>query len=254
MNRENMKYPIMLLFALAFCLVSCFDGVENSYRVTVPTFATVTHDDAGNVRLYLDEGRGIIDPSTKSADINWGNAVRAMIKYDLPIISGENKSMEDTRFKGIVRSAVKIDTVALVDVTDVEANTLGNDTLLGFNFQAYRGFITVQAWTANNFNFDMTCSFDRNKFDGENLYLNLHYTEKPGTWNNDFLQTVSATLPAFVRKPGAVTSDSLKIIMSAPVWYDSKRDSAYTDTLTFKIGRGRLNPPTYSNNNTSGGY
>ena len=244
----------IVLSTMIFTFVSCFDGVENEYRVTVPTFATVTHDEVGNVRLYLDEGRGILDPSSESANIKWGDAVRVMIKYDLPIITGDNISMENTRFKSIVRSAVKIDTVSMVDVTGMDKypSTLGNDTLLGFTMHAYRGYVTMQAWTATNFNFDMNCSFDRNKFDGENLYLNLHYNEKAGTWNNEFLQTVSATLPDFVRTPGAVTSDSLKIIMTAPVWYSSAKDSVYTDTVTCKISRARLNPPTYSN--TTGGY
>lgn len=244
----------IVLSTMIFTFVSCFDGVENEYRVTVPTFATVTHDEEGNVRLYLDEGRGILDPSSESANIKWGDAVRVMIRYDLPIITGDNISMENTRFKSIVRSAVKIDTVSMVDVTGMDKypSTLGNDTLLGFTMHAYRGYVTMQAWTATNFNFDMNCSFDRNKFDGENLYLNLHYNEKAGTWNNEFLQTVSATLPDFVRTPGAVTSDSLKIIMTAPVWYSSAKDSVYTDTVTCKISRTRLNPPTYSN--STGGY
>ena len=59
----------IVLSTMIFTFVSCFDGVENEYRVTVPTFATVTHDEVGNVRLYLDEGRGILDPSSESANI-----------------------------------------------------------------------------------------------------------------------------------------------------------------------------------------
>lgn len=254
MKMTRIALCISVLSTMIFTLASCFDGVENEYRITVPSFATVTHDQAGNVRLYLDERRGIIDPSPKSANIKWGDAVRVMIKYDLPIITGEAVQMENVRFKGVVRSAVKIDTVSMVDVTGMETypNTLGNDTLLAFNFHAYWGFITAQVWMANNFNFDMGFSYDREKFDGENLYVNLHYKEKPGTWNNEFLQTVSTALPEFVRKEGAVTSDSLNIIMSAPVWCDAKKDSAYVDTVRFKISRGRLTPPTY--NYITGGY
>lgn len=247
MKKTHAALCLTVLSTMILTLASCFGDVENEYRITVPTFATVTYDEGGNVRLYLDEKRGIIDPSPESANIKWGNATRALIKYDLPIITGENIAMENLRFEGIVRSAVKIDTVAMVDVTGLDKypDTLGNDTLLGFNFHAYWGYITMQVWMANNFNFDMTCSFDREKFDGENLYLNLHYAEKPGTWNNEFLQTVSATLPEFVREKGAVTSDSLNIIMSAPVWCTADKDSAYVDTVKFKISRGRLNPPTF---------
>lgn len=253
MKRLHTTFCSILFSMAALNLVSCLDAAENEYRVTVPTFATVTHDDAGNVRLYLDEGRGIIDPSTESADIKWGDAVRVMIKYDLPIItSGDDFSMETTRFKGIVRSAVKIDTVAMADVTGLSEQPawLGNDTLLGFSFHAYWGYLTMQAWTGNNFNFDMTCSYDRNEFDGENLYLKLHYAEKSGTWNNEFLQTVSTPFPDFLT--GAVTADSLNIVMTAPVWYNSSKDSVYTDTVAFKISRHRLTQPTYSY--ATGGY
>lgn len=254
MKKTRTALCTAVLSTVILTLISCFDGVENEYRITVPTFATVTRNEAGNVRLYLDEGRGIVDPHAESANIQWGDAVRVMVKYDLPIIGDANVAMENVRFKSIVRSAVKIDTVAMVNTTGMEQapSTLGNEPLLGFNFHAYWGYVTMQAWTGNNFNFDMTCSYDTTGFDGENLYLKLHYKEKPGAWSNDFLQTTSATLPEFVRKPGVVTGDSLNIIMTAPVWYDSKKDSMYNDTVKFKISRGRLNPPTY--NNTTGGY
>ncbi len=247
MKKTRAALCLIVLSTMILTLASCFGDVENEYRVTVPTFATVTYDEGGKVRLYLDEKRGIIDPSSESANIKWGDAVRVLIKYDLPIITGEAVQMENVRFKGVVRSAVKIDTVSMVDVTGMETypNTLGNDTLLAFNFHAYWGYITAQVWMANNFNFDMGFSYDREKFDGENLYVNLHYKEKPGTWNNEFLQTVSATLPEFVCKEGAVTSDSLNIIMSAPVWCTADKDSAYVDTVKFKISRGRLTPPTF---------
>lgn len=255
MKKIRTAICLSALSAIATSLVSCFDGVENEYRVTVPTFATVTHDEAGHVRLYLDEGRGILEPGPKSADINWGDAVRVMIKYDLPIIGSETTSMESVRFKGIVRNAVKLDTVALVNATGMDkaqVDALDKDTVLAFNFHAYWGYITMQAWTANNFNFDMTCSYDTTGFDGENLYLKMHYAEKKGTWNYDFLQTATARLPEFLTQKGVVTSDSLNIIMTAPVWYNANRDSVYTDTVKFKISRGRLAAPTY--NYTTGGY
>lgn len=248
MKRLHTALSIVVLLTMITSLASCFDAAENEYRVTVPTFATVTHDEeTGKVRLYLDEGRGVIDPSTESANINWGNAARALIRYDLPIISSDGISMENWKFKGIVRSAIKVDTVPLVNVTGMETlpASLGNDTLRGFTFHAYWGYITMQAWTGNNSNFEMTCSYDTTGFDGENLHLKLHYKEKPGTWNYDFLQTVSVTLPDFVRTPGAVKSDSLNIIMTAPVWYSVAKDSAFVDTTTFKLSRGRLTPPTY---------
>lgn len=236
---------MVVLSTMIMSLASCFDAAENEYRVTVPIFATVTHDEAGNTRLYLDEGRGIIDPSSESANIKWGDAVRVMVRYDLPIITSEKISMETTRFKGIVRSAVKIDTVAMQNVTGLSQmpSTLGNDTLLGFNFHAYWGYVTMQAWVANNFNFDMTCSYDTTGFDGENLHLRLHYKEKPGAWGNEFLQTISAPLPSFLKDK--VKADSLNIIMTAPVWYNADHDSAYVDTVKFKIGRGRLTQPSY---------
>lgn len=248
MKKTYVTLCVTMLSAMALSLVSCFDGVENEYRITVPTFATVTRNEAGAVRLYMDEKRGIIEPTKESVPINWDDAVRVMIKYDLPIIGDNNTtSLEDVRFKGIVRSAVKIDTVTLKDVTGMEAPlaTLGCDTVRGFNFHAYQGYLTMQVWNGNNFNFDMNCSYDREKFDGENLYLNLHYTEKAGAWKNDFLQTVSAPLPDFLLAPGVVKSDSLNIIMTAPVWYNANQDSAYTDTVSFKISRSRLNAPTY---------
>lgn len=234
------------LSLVTMSLVSCFDPVENEYRITVPTFATVTKNEAGKVRLYLDENRGILEPDSKSGNINWGDAVRVMIKYDLPIISSTT-SMENLRFSTPVRSAVKIDTVSMVDVTGVEElpASLPVDTLLAFSFQAYRGFVTMQVWNGNNFDFDMTCSYDRTQFDGENLYLTLHYAEGKGVWNKDFLQTVSAPLPAFLNEPGVVTSDSLNIHLIAPVWYRSGMDSAFIDTVSHKISRYRLTPPTY---------
>ena len=239
----------LVLMTMTFGLASCFDAAENGYRVTVPTFATVTYNEAGKVRLYLDEGRGILDPSSESANINWNGATRAIIKYDLPFISEDNVKMETVRFSSIVRTAAKIDTVPLVDVTGMDEypTTLGNDTLLGYAFHAYWGYLTMQAWTANNFAFDMTCTYDREEFDGENLYLNLHYASKrTGTWNYDFIQTASATLPDFLTKPGVMTSDTLNIYMMAPVWYNAAQDSAYTDTVLFKIARERLTPPTYN--------
>jgi hypothetical protein len=237
---------MIVLSAMSLNLVSCFDAVENEYRVTVPTFATVTKNEAGKVRLYLDENRGILTPHEKSEAINWGDAVRVRITYDLPTLS-TNSSIENTYFSTPVRSASKIDTVSMVDVTDNDAllASLGGDTLGVYMIQAYRGYLTVQVYNATNRDFDMTYSYDRNNFDGENLYLNLHYTESDKAWGNGFLPCASAALPDFLTEKGMVTSDTLNIHVIAPVWYDQKRDSAYADTATCKISRYRLAQPTY---------
>lgn len=235
-----------LMAMMGVNLTSCFEPVKNEYRVTVPTFATVTKNEEGKVRLYLDENRGILEPSDKSEAINWGDAVRVRIMYDLPMVTAET-TMENLRFRTPLRSAVKVDTVQMVDITGMDTlpASLKCDTLIYFKMNAYRGFVNMEVWNANNFDFDMTCSYDREKFDGENLYLNLHYTEGKGVWMKDFLPTVSAPLPAFLNEPGVVTSDSLNIHMMAPVWYDSAKDSACIDTVSFKISRYRLAQPTY---------
>jgi len=233
-----------LIALMGMNLSACFDPVSNEYRVTVPTFATVTKNEAGKVRLYLDENRGILEPNAKSEAVDWGDAVRVRIMYDLPMVSGSTTSMENLRFSTPLRSAVKVDTVQMVDITD-KGCMLPTDTLLAFNVQAYRGYVTMQVWNGNNFDFDMTCSYDRKTFDGENLYLNLHYKEGDGVWMKDFYQTVSAPFPSFLTEPGVVTSDSLKVHLIAPVWYRAGRDSAYVDTVTCKISRYRLEQPTY---------
>ena len=249
MKKLHAALCMVALLMVSLNMVSCLDAVEQEYRVTVPTFATVTHSEDGKVRLYLDENRGILNVSEKSADINWGNAVRTWVYYDLPIVGvgSEEINMESVIFNGIVRSATKIDTVSLVDVTGMEElpSTLGNDTLHGFKIQAYRGYLTLQTWVTNNQNFYMTCSYDREKFDGENLYMNLHYKKMEGTWHTDILQTVCAPLPAFLLEPNVVKADSLNIIVSAPVWSEVKKDSAYVDNARTKISSNRLNQPTY---------
>ena len=77
---------MIVLSAMSLNLVSCFDAVENEYRVTVPTFATVTKNEAGKVRLYLDENRGILTPHEKSEAINWGElATIVEACYDVPL-------------------------------------------------------------------------------------------------------------------------------------------------------------------------
>jgi hypothetical protein len=66
-----------------------------------------------------------------------------------------------------------------------------------------------------------------------------------GTWHTDILQTVCAPLPAFLLEPNVVKGDSLNIIVSAPVWSEVKKDSAYVDNARTKIHSNRLNQPTY---------
>lgn len=242
----------LLLAICGICLASCLDDASSEYRVTVAALGTVTHDDDGKVRIYMDEGRGVIEPNEKSAAISWGNTVRARIQYDLPIVSPEQAtSLETLRFRGVVRDALKIDTVSLVDVTG-KSLILPTDTLFNFGVQAYWGFLTLYAMPNNNKNFHMTCSYDRREFDGQTLNLKLHYTEKEGSWNRGITQTVSAELPAFLRENGMVTSDTLQIVLTAPVWASTAKDSAFVDTMRFKISRSRLTPPQY--NTVGGGY
>lgn len=246
----------LLIAVCGVCMVSCLDEVSNEYRVTVSAFGTVTYDEDGAVRIYMDEGRGIIEPNAKSAPINWGNTVRARIQYDLPFVSSDEKvtSMETYRFRGVVREALRVDTVQLLDMTgrSSQVASLPTDTLYNFHASAYWGFLTMHAVPNNNKGFRMTCSYDRNEFDGETLNLKLHYTEGEGSWNRGFTQTASAELPAFLREEGVVKSDTLQIVVTAPVWYSTARDSAYVDTVKFQISRQRLTPPQY--NTIGGGY
>lgn len=230
-------------------LASCLDAAENEYRMTVATYATVLGDGAGKYRLYLDQGRGIVTPSSESAAINWGNARRAYIKYDLPLLS---EVKENTAFSTIVREAKKIEVVDLVDVTGMETlpDTLGTEVMNGFAFQAYWGYITMQASIGNSHDFRMTCSYDRDRFVVDDslvcdtLFLDLHYTTLEGDWSMDIPQTVCAEIPAFVSQ--AARADSVLIAMTGNVWYNSiKKDSVMSLTRAFKVSRARLVPPTY---------
>lgn len=242
----------LLLAVCGICMTSCLDEVSNEMRVTVTALGTVTHSEDGKVRIYMDEGRGVIEPNDKSANIAWGNTVRARIQYDLPVVSSDDlTSMETFRFRGVVRDALKIDTVGLVDMTGKDT-VLPSDTLYNFSASAYWGFLTLLAVPNNNNDFHMTCSYDRNEFDGKNLHLRLHYTEKEGTWGRVFTQTTCAELPAFLRESGVVTSDTLQIVVTAPVWYSTAKDSSYVDTLRLQISRNRLTPPQY--HTVGGGY
>ena len=247
MKKLHAAFCVATFALISSVMTSCFDPVTNEYRVTVPTYATVALSDEGKVRLYLDENRGILTPNEKSEAINWGDAVRVMIKYDLPFVGTDVTSMENYFFKSQVRSAVKVDTVSMVDITDMEEmpSWLKGDTLGVFKVQAYRGYLTTQVWNATNLDFKMTYSYDRNKFDGKNLYQNLHYTETDKTWNKDFLPSASALLPAFLSEKGVVTSDTLNIHVIAPVWYDRNKDSAYVDTAVCRISKYRLTEPKY---------
>lgn len=231
-------------------LASCLDAAENSFRVTAPTYATVVGDGTGNYRLYLDQGRGIVIPSEESAPINWGNARRVYIKYDLPVLS---ELKDNTVFTTIVREAKKIDVVELADVTGLTSlpDTLGTEVLNGFAIQAYWGYITMQAVPGNRHSFSMTCSYDRDCFAVDDslgcdtLFLNLHYTTRNGEWTMETPQTVCAEIPAFVKE--RAQSDSVLIAMTGKMRMsiDEQRDTVIAVTRSCKVSRARLVPPTH---------
>lgn len=246
------KWKIALLPAmclLGMVVASCLDAAENEYRVTAPTFATVTTDGAGNYRLYLDQKRGIVIPKEESAVKNWKNTRRAYIKYDLPYL---NEVKETTSFKTIVRDAKRIEVVELADVTGLETlpDTLGSETVSNFDIQAYWGYLTLWAAPGNSSSCRMTCSYDRNRFVNDTtfvcdtLFMNLHYATGTGSWNMEIPQTVCAEIPEFVRSQ--TTADSLCIVVSGKVWYDSRKDSVVTLSRAFNIGSVRLEAPSYS--------
>ena len=54
MKKLHAALCMVALLMVSLNMVSCLDAVEQEYRVTVPTFATVTHSEDGKVRLYLD--------------------------------------------------------------------------------------------------------------------------------------------------------------------------------------------------------
>ncbi|MBQ8360380.1 MAG: hypothetical protein IJX44_00350 [Bacteroidaceae bacterium] len=245
------KWKMTLLLTvclLGLVVASCLDAAENEYRVTAPTFATVTTDGAGNYRLYLDEKRGILIPSEESAVKHWKNTRRAYIKYDLPYL---NEVKETTSFRTIVRDAKRIEVVDLADVTGLEVlpDTLGTEVVNNFALHAYWGYITLQVASGNNNNCRLTCSYDRNRFVNDEkmkcdtLFMDLHYAKGNGTWNMEIPQTVCAEIPDFVRSK--TTADSLCIVVSGKVWYDSRKDSVVTLSRGFRMGRVRLDTPSY---------
>ncbi len=248
MKKWKMALSPTVICLLGVVMASCLDAAENEYRVTAPTFATVTTDGAGNYRLYLDENRGIVIPSEESAVKNWRNARRAYIKYDLPYL---NEVKETTSFKAVVRDAKRLEVVELADVTGLETlpDTLGAEVVGNFDFQVYWGYMTMQVAPGNNNSCRLTCSYDRSRFVNDEamrcdtLFMNLHYAKSNGTWNMEIPQTVCAELPAFVRS--TTTADSLCIVVSGRVWYDSRKDSVVTLSRGFKTGCARLTPPSY---------
>lgn len=250
-NKRKEKSILLALAATVIvCLTSCLDSASNEYRITVPTYATVTTDGAGNYKLYLDEGRGVVVPSPKSAEINWGDTRRAYIWYDIPITSSELKDY--TQYSTIVRDARRIDVVETVNLTGMTEfpDTLGTEVVNDFAFQAYWGFLTMQASTGSTDNFSMTCSYDEGSLVNDTasvcdtLRLNFHYAKRDGVWSTDLQPTVCAEIPSLVR--GKVLTDSLCITLTGNVWYDSAKDSVVTRTRSFKIARGRLTPPEYN--------
>ncbi len=248
MRKTFAKIGLAAMACMAL-LSSCFDAAKNEYYYTVSTFATVTRSETGEYRLYLDQGRGIVDPNEKSKDINWGDTKRAIVYYDIPFV---DTLYDNTRFKTNVRDAWKIDVVDMVDVTGMDKlpASLGTDTLYAYDFQAYWGYVTLSVNPGNRENFYMTCSYDRDEFKGDTLFLNLHYQRRQGSWNMAIPQTVCAEIPAFVRD--AVRSDSLCIALRAQRWYSGAADSLVNDTQYYKVASNRLTPPSYDMN--WGGY
>lgn len=249
-ERKYWKLYLLPLLAIGMCVSSCLEEVANEFRVTAGAFATVTHDDAGNVCLYLDEGRGIVTPSSESDPVEWGNAVRVYLNYDLPVYRDLPVSMEDEHFTTIVRGPVhRIDTIKMTDVAGLDKlpSILGSDTLEGYySFDAYRGFVTARVTSKSLRRYDLRLSYDSEKFGGDTLYLRLHCAERNEAWNGGFVyQPVSAEIPEFLRQPGVVSADSLLIVMTTPIWFNGGHDSAYIDTTSFWIQNHRLTPPIY---------
>lgn len=241
---------LLVLLVAGVCVSSCLEEVENEYRVTASAFATVVHGEDGNVRLYLDERRGIVTPSGESDPVEWGDAVRVCVNYDLPVYRELPSSMEDEHFTTIVRSPVhRVDTVRMIDVAGMDKlpSVLGNDTLDGYySFDAYRGFVTARVSAYSLRRFDLRFSYDSEKFGGDTLYLRLHCTERNEAWNGSFAyQPICAEIPENIRQSGLVSPDSLLIVMTAPIWFRGGHDSAYIDTTTFWINSHRLTPPAY---------
>lgn len=242
MNRKCVWIVAMCLMA-TIC-VSCLEKTENNFRVTVPTYATVTYDGAGGVRLFMDERRGVVTPSAESAVKDWKDARRVYLKYDLPML---DTVYETRKYTTIIRDAHKLEVVDLVDVTGMEQlpAELGDEVVADFNFHAYRGYITIQAAAGNSSACDITCSYDRDRSSGDTLFLRLHYARKEGSWNiGDIPPTVSAEIPSFLQ--GQVKADNLCIVMTGKVWKDfsTKKDTIEL-VRTFDVSRGRLTTPEY---------
>lgn len=246
---KNLK--VTAFFALFFIVLvfsSCFGDTKNEFRVTHQTFATVTDNGNGEYRLFLDEFRGILEPD-EGTGINWGDARRVTILYDLPYLDSVG---ENTRFKSRIREAYKLPVLSFIDLTGVEElpDSLGNDPITGFALNAYRGYMNLSAYVDKNSiksGYSLNYSYDRNEFKGDTLFLNLHYSEKENVNYAGYDENLFASFefPQFIRNAG-LTVDSLCIALTATVWTDrNNKKESHKVTRHTKISRGRLNPPTY---------
>lgn len=238
-----------ILLASTLILTSCLGETNNEYYITSLAFATVTTDGAGNYRLYLDENRGILIPDDESTTVNWGDTKRALIHYDLPWLD----SIRDNHaFRSRLRDAKRLSIASTVDVTGMSKmpESLGNKPVYDFALQAYWGYITLQAAPGNTNAFDMTCSYDRNRYyvDSERridtLFMQMHYKESSGSWNLDIPQTVCMEIPQFARD--TIKSDSLYIAIDGNVWTDNTTKDTKQVRRGFKISRRRITAPTYT--------
>lgn len=244
---ERMRFFFMGAVALLMVvLTSCLGGEGNTYRITATTFATVTNDGAGSYRLFLDENRGILEPTDESP-INWGDAERVLLQYDIPFA---DTITDNTRFKSIVRSATKVPVVPLIDVTGLETlpDSLGNDGVVNLDITAYRGYLTIHAIVerSRSGKYSLYYSYDTDAFKGDTLNLNLHYLySDENSSSSDYVNHLDcAVIPAFVRD--RVVGDSLYVTLSAEMWKDSNKTSKGRVTRCVSVSKRRLTPPAYS--------
>ncbi len=238
-----------ILLACTLTLISCLGETNNEYYITSSSFATVTTDGSGNYRLYLDENRGILIPDDESTAVNWGDTKRALILYDLPWLD----SIRDNHaFRSKLRDAKKLSVATAVDVTGMNKMplTLGNKPVYDFALHAYWGYITLQAAPGNTNAFDMTCSYDRNRYYVDSnrridtLFMQMHYRESSGSWNFDIPQTICLEIPQFARD--TIKSDSLYIAIDGNVWKNNLEKDTIQVRRGFKISRRRISTPTYT--------
>lgn len=233
------------IFMLMGMLTSCLEGEGNTYRITATTFATVTNNGAGSYRLFLDENRGILEP-TEDSPIKWGNAERVLLQYDIPFA---DTITDNTRFKSIVRSATKVPVVPLIDVTGLSQlpDSLGNDGVINLDITAYRGYLTIHTIVerSRTGKYSLYYSYDTDAFKGDTLNLNLHYRySDENSTSSDYVNHLEcAVIPEFVRNK--VVGDSLYVTLSADMWRDSNKTETERVSRCVSVSKRRLTPPTY---------